>query len=98
MFNNCYIDKNNIEINQFINEFIKTYNTFPSLYAFYAFETINFLNELISEYGDNYKNCITNLDYIGTVCNCNFESIGNAKANKAAKIGRKKDYKLEIVY
>lgn len=98
MFNNCYIDKNNIEINQFINEFIKTYNTFPSLYAFYAFETINFLNELISEYGANYKNCITNLDYTGTVCDCNFESIGNAKANKAAKIGRMKDYKLEIVY
>lgn len=97
MFNNCYLDKNNTEITSFINDFIKTYNTFPSIYAFYAYETMNFLNELISEYGANYKNCITNLDYIGTVCNCSFESIGNAKVNRAAKIGRMKEYKVEIV-
>jgi LysM repeat protein len=96
MFNNCYLDKNNTEIISFINEFIKTYNTFPSIYAFYAYETMNFLNELIRDYGSNYKNCITNFEYKGKICDCTFKNIGNAKVNSAAKIGRLKDYKVEI--
>lgn len=59
---------------------------------------MNFLNELIGEYGDNYKNCLTSYDYRGTICNCKFVKNGNAFANNAVKIGKMKDYKIEIIY
>ncbi|MFW5674295.1 MAG: LysM peptidoglycan-binding domain-containing protein [Rikenellaceae bacterium MAG02] len=97
-FNNCYLDRKNKEIANFVNEFINSYNTFPSIYAIYAYETMNFLNELIGEYGDNYKNCLTSYDYRGTICNCKFVKNGNAFANNAVKIGKMKDYKIEIIY